>query len=194
MDQAVSFSSRYVYPAQTHVLPETKPEWKCVMCKKRHCFICPSEIELCSHLRTIEELERQTKAQKKQAAIHAFAFSKKRQETQRKAEAAKATKATVARTTKKCPKAGCGNMIERKGGCSHFRCPEGKPPNVCNTHFCWECKVIRPGGAAIHLTTCSSQSLNKKKKEDLDTTGYAADWDKDPGYDFALDADLKHYS
>jgi hypothetical protein len=171
-----------------------------VACKKRHCFICPGEIELCSHLQAIDDLERHTKAQKRQAAIQTFAFSKtlqemsrKRQETQRQAEAARATKATMARTTKKCPKAGCGNMIEREGGCAHFKC-KGKMPNVCNTNFCWECKVIWPGGTALHLTTCHSKSTNKKRKENLDTTSYAIGWDKDPGYDFTLDADLRHYS
>jgi len=103
---------------------------------------------------------------------------------QRALENEAGTKREIARTTKKCPKAGCANKIERNEGCGHFKC------SMCKTEFCWACKVIWPAGKALHLRGCRIGTKSTIGKEKLDKTGYAVGWDKDAGYDLALDAGL----
>ena len=100
---------------------------------------------------------------------------------QQKKSTESATRREVARTTKKCPKAGCNNKIERNEGCGHFTC------NVCKTEFCWICKVIWKNKVPLHLTGCKIGTTRTIERRNLNTVGYASGWDKDPGYDVSLD-------
>lgn len=140
----------------------------------------------CEHLQAIDARELETKQQQKKAARRAFAESAKRkQDAQFQArENVQATKTLVARTTKMCPAAGCGNRIERNLGCGHFTCTK------CKTDFCWACKVIFKNGSGLHLTGCRIGTRSRREKASLDTTGYAKGWDIDDGYDIKLDAGL----
>lgn len=94
------------------------------------------------------------------------------------------TKREIARTTKKCPKAGCCNKIERNDGCGHFTC------QMCRTEFCWCCKVIWKAGVVLHLIGCKIGTKRQISVGQLDKTGYGVGWDKDDGYDLTLDDGL----
>jgi hypothetical protein len=120
------------------------------------------------------------------AAREAQEAERRARETDRRARKREdeATQQEIARITKKCPKARCGNKIERNEGCGHFTCRK------CQTEFCWSCKVIWKGGKALHLRGCRIGTTSTIAKEYLDTTGYAVGWDKDRGYDLSLDHGL----
>jgi hypothetical protein len=99
------------------------------------------------------------------------------------------TRAWISKTTKKCPKAGCGTVIERFDADCHMACP------VCRTEFCWRCKVIYPDRRRLHLIACKEMSGRMVAKEDLDTTGHGQDWDVDVdvGYGQSLDEPMNLY-
>ncbi len=61
---------------------------------------------------------------------------------------------------------------------------------MCDTEFCWGCKVIWKDRKALHLVGCKIGTSTQIEKGDLDQTGYAVDWDKDEGYDLSLDEGL----
>ncbi|KAK0123378.1 hypothetical protein ONS96_010369 [Cadophora gregata f. sp. sojae] len=165
---------------QIHALGESNPEWNCLSCKRRHCYICRDESsELCEHLRSIDTKRQIQKNQQRQAAIKVFEAS-----AHRARENETATKREIARTTKKCPKAGCGNKIERNEGCGHFTCKK------CSTEFCWCCKVIWKNKQVLHLAGCKIGTKSTTSKASLDRTGYAVGWDTDLGYDVSLDQGL----
>ncbi|KAG4441754.1 hypothetical protein IFR05_002745 [Cadophora sp. M221] len=165
---------------QVHTQGERNPEWNCISCKQRHCYICREDSsELCQHLRSIDYKKRKQKNQQRQAAIQTFEAS-----AQRARENEAATKLEIARTTKKCPKAGCGNKIERNEGCGHFTCRN------CSTDFCWSCKVIWKNKRVLHLAGCRIGLRSTTTKASLDKNGYAPGWDQDIGYDISLDKGL----
>jgi len=141
-------------------------------------------------LRRIDKQKQINSKRERQSAFQALIKSaRETKEAQRKARENEAgTKATIARTTKKCPKVGCGNRIERKGGCTHFLCPK------CKTEFCWNCKVIWKNKKPIHVDTCHLAKTRTIARSALDTLEYAHGWDKDEGYDTTLDSDLWIYS
>ncbi|PVH83268.1 hypothetical protein DL98DRAFT_616638 [Cadophora sp. DSE1049] len=129
--------------------------------------------------RCIDAKKQIQKNHQKQAAIKAFKAS-----AHKARENETATKREIARTTKKCPKAGCGNKIERNDGCGHFTCKK------CSTEFCWCCKVIWKNKKVLHLAGCQIGSRSTTSKASLDKTGYAVGWDADLGYDVSLDKGL----
>src|SRR5579859_7341341 len=94
----------------------------CLSCKKRQCYICKDDAgNICEHLQSIDRQRQKNKLEQRKLAQQAFAREAK--EAQRKARENEAeTKALIARTTKRCPKAGCNREIERNGGCGHFTC------------------------------------------------------------------------
>jgi hypothetical protein len=167
------------------MMAESNPEWNCLVCNKRWCYICRDDSSgSCNHLKAVDAQKLTTKALQREAA--ARALSKAAQdaaETQRKRREKEAdTKREIARTTKKCPKAGCANPIERNAGCGHFTCKS------CGTEFCWSCKVIWKNRRAQHLAECRIPGTSSTvAKDSLDLNGYAPGWDKDEGYDLSLD-------
>jgi hypothetical protein len=168
-------------------LIESNPEWICLSCSKRHCYICKDvSSTTCDHLRAIDAQKRTKETNQKKAALRIFSESaRKAEETQRRArEDEPGTKREIARTTKKCPKAGCCNRMERDGGCGHFTC------KLCKTEFCWCCKVIWKDNKALHLVGCRIGTKRQVGKSRLDQTGYARGWDRDEGYDLNLDKGL----
>lgn len=109
------------------------------------------------------------------------------------------TEAEKLRITKVCPKLGCGNRIERSGGCAHMEC---RGLMGCGTHFCWICKVIWKNGGndRLHLDSCDMRlgnATNRIPREQLDASPdkslYAEGWDEDPKYDKAQDSDAVLY-
>ena len=134
------------------------PNWSCQSCTKMNCFIHKAEVASC---------DCQERAQRD------FLEEK--------------TKKEKARTTKKCPKKGCGVPIEYGGDCARMTCR--RPPG-CGTQFCWACKTIFPGRTKQHVDTCRLGTITRVRKSELDTSLYCDGWDKDVGYDFNLDANL----
>lgn len=45
----------------------------------------------------------------------------------------KSTEEWIAKNTKRCPRPGCGVLIEKGAGCSHLTCTN------CDSDFCWDC-------------------------------------------------------
>jgi len=190
-----------------NIMLERNPEWVCVGCKKRHCFICVSSTTAdCEHLLAIDTKRREKKAAERQAAIKAFARSALEAEAARKAEeerqaaalramealriaqrstADAASSKKISETTKLCPKAGCGNRIERNGGCMHFTC------NRCRTEFCWLCKAMWVGRQSQHLTTCRISGGIRTALSSLNQSQYATGWSSDTGYNHMLDRDVR---
>lgn len=140
----------------------------------------------CEHLRTIDAQKTAKKANQKKSASRILSEAAKRaEEAQRRAREDEAgTRREIARTTKKCPKKGCCNKIERNDGCGHFTC------KMCATEFCWCCKVIWKDGRVLHLVGCRIGTRSQVEKSTLDLSGYAVGWDKDEGYDLSLDNGL----
>ncbi|KAF8847813.1 hypothetical protein BDZ45DRAFT_754513 [Acephala macrosclerotiorum] len=172
---------------QIHSLGESNPEWICLSCSKRHCYICKEESSMpCEHLRAIDAQKNMEKTNRKESAARIFSeAAKKAEEAQRQARDNEAgTKREIARTTKKCPKAGCCNKIERNDGCGHFTC------KMCLTEFCWCCKVIWKNNNVLHLVGCRIGTKSQVEKSKLDQAGYAVGWDRDEGYDLSLDKGL----
>ncbi|KAF2803117.1 uncharacterized protein BDZ99DRAFT_453887 [Mytilinidion resinicola] len=96
----------------------------------------------------------------------------------------------ILQITKKCPKKGCSNQIEKNGGCINMKCP-------CGINFCWECKVIYGRGntpcacgmhslhegCRRHLKTCSYKRPNAIiDKPTASHPLYQEGWDQDPEY------------
>jgi hypothetical protein len=176
--------------------PEASPEWICTTCSKRHCFICrDTSTGTCQHLQAIDAANRANREHQRRAA-RATLEARQRALLDGTAE----TEAQKIRITKRCPKAGCGNRIERAGGCNHMQC-DGM--YGCGTHFCWVCKVIwlENGSRRQHLDTCDPRlgsvatripraKLDAEAEEGL----YAGEWDADPGYDFSLDSDASLFA
>ncbi|KAF2478155.1 uncharacterized protein BDR25DRAFT_365224 [Lindgomyces ingoldianus] len=168
---------------QKHSGGETNPEWICLSCKKRHCFICRDGT--CDHLREIDAQKERNKCAMKQAASQYFKQTKDEREKQRRLrEAETADKREQARTSKKCPNATCRAPIQKDGGCAHMTCKK------CGTHFCWCCKVIWWDRVPLHLSSCPVGIQRTTSRASLDTSGYAPDWDTDGGYDTSLDGRL----
>jgi hypothetical protein len=169
--------------------PESNPEWKCLSCKERHCFICPEATSgTCEHLRNIDAQNSSKKMQQKELAQRVFSTAaqkaaREKAEAERRAREREeaANQREKARTTKKCPKASCAKRIERNEGCGHMTCHQ------CKTDFCWSCKVIWKGGNALHVYGCRIGNTRMITRDKLDTTGYASGWDQDRGYDLSLD-------
>ncbi|KAL7987621.1 hypothetical protein Chor_006540 [Crotalus horridus] len=46
-----------------------------------------------------------------------------------------ASKETIKRTTKPCPK--CHVPVEKDGGCMHMKCPQSQ----CKFEWCWKCSL-----------------------------------------------------
>ena len=158
---------------------ECNPEWHCKQCKKRHCYVC-REISgtTCEHLRKLDLERKADKDRQREIARQALA-----ERSRKVLENETATQRKIAETCKRCPKTRCGNKIERKDGCAHFTC------NLCQTQFCFSCKVIWRG-KPLHLDTCRVGTTSTVSRARLDTSGYASGWDKDPGYDISLDKNL----
>lgn len=167
---------------------ENNPEWNCLQCSKRHCYICKDQpSDTCDHLRVIDEQKRAKTSNQKKSAFRILSESAKKAEEARRRERQNeaGTEREKARTTKRCPKAGCCNRIERNGGCGHFTC------GMCLTEFCWCCKVIwKSSSSPQHLVGCRIGIKTQLQKSSLDQTGYAVGWDKDEGYDLKLDEGL----
>ncbi|EPE03719.1 zinc ring finger domain containing protein [Ophiostoma piceae UAMH 11346] len=205
---------------QIHDAGNPSPEWRCISCKVRYCFICRTEDEdvivspttgageapRCDHLRKLDR-ERDIKivlegrnrdehlAEERRRAINVAdrIIYAKRENTE-------GTKVIIALISKKCPRLGCRVPLERiGGGCAHMTCVH------CQTEFCWSCKVMWKVGAfgtaaastvsPLHLTTCSlaQQYHSSKTTTKADLAGkdsYAVGWDEDAGYDKANDRDL----
>jgi len=162
------------------LLAESNPEWTCLKCKKRHCFICKDDTSnSCEHLRKVDRDRQADKVRQRNAAKQ---FVERRQLAA--IENVSATQREIARTTKKCPKRGCDNRIERNSGCGHFKCRK------CETEFCWDCKVIWIHKKPLHLPNCGIGNKRHIQKADMDLSGYANDWDQDPGYDKSLNVGL----
>lgn len=187
-------SQRFLHNPNTNILfqIETNPEWFCLLptCKKRNCYICKSSL-ICTHLQAIDNKKAIHKLHQKKSAKRVLLDSaKKAEEAQKRAlENEAGTMREMLRISKKCPKKGCPNKIERKAGCGHFTCP------MCKTEFCWGCKVIWAKGSdgnpkPLHLNGCRIGTTNQVPKIRLDQTGYAPGWDVDKGYDLSLDAGL----
>ncbi len=111
-------------------------------------------------------------------------FRRRREEIRRRRDKEDETLEVIARTTKMCPAANCGNRIMRNGGCAHFKC------GSCGIEFCWCCKVIFPGRMPRHLNTCVLKPRSTVRKSDLPTEDFAPGWDVDQGYDMSLDGGL----
>ena len=92
----------------------------------------------------------------------------------------------IRRTTKKCPKAGCGARIEKVSGCKDMKCKK-----KCQRTFCWSCKVIydeavAAGGRSQHLAGCVHKCdgwASVVARPGAEDPLYAKDWDVDPGYE-----------
>ncbi|KAF1993728.1 hypothetical protein P154DRAFT_57690 [Amniculicola lignicola CBS 123094] len=168
---------------QKHSSGETNPEWICLSCKKRHCFICRDAN--CDHLREIDAQKERNRSVMKQAASQYFKQSKEEREKQKQLRDAEAAdKREQARTSKKCPNATCKAPIQKDGGCAHMTCKK------CRTDFCWCCKVIWRNNVPLHLSGCPVGTRRTISKANLDTSGYGPDWDNDEGYDASLDGRL----
>jgi IBR domain, a half RING-finger domain len=166
---------------------ESNPEWNCLSCSKRHCYICKEDISMpCEHLTAIDAQKRTQILAKKKSALRIFSESAKRaEEAQHRArENLSGTNRKIAETTKKCPKAGCPNKIERKSGCGHFTCA------MCRTEFCWCCKVIWKDTKPLHLVGCRIGTKSQVERHGLDLSEYKPGWDQDTGYDLNLDDGL----
>ncbi|KAF2119767.1 hypothetical protein BDV96DRAFT_353029 [Lophiotrema nucula] len=166
---------------QLHSPGESQPEWSCLKCKKRQCFVCRDTD--CSHLREIDAKKRQDKAALKHTASIILTQSKEEREKQKRIrEADLATRREQARTSKKCPS--CRAPIQKARGCAHMTCKS------CRTDFCWCCKVIWRNRQPLHLTGCRVGTQSTVDRQDLDTSRYAGGWDKDAGYDASNDGEL----
>jgi hypothetical protein len=176
------------YTKLTQCYTEKYPEWNCLQCSKRHCYICKEQsFDTCDHLCVIDEQKRVKTNNQKKLAVRILSESAKKAEEARLRERQNeaGTEKEKARTTKRCPKAGCCNRIERDGGCGHFKC------GMCFTEFCWSCKVIwKNSSSPQHLVGCRIGTKTQLQKSNLNQTGYAVGWDKDEGYDLSLDKGL----
>ena len=160
------------------VITESKPEWRCTSCEKRWCFICKdAQEDDCEHLARLD------KERKEHDKSQAFRAIRRKQEQESAKE--------VARTAKKCPKAGCQAPIQWASDCAHMTCRR------CKTEFCWVCKVIwktagKEERVPLHLEGCALLTTSSKKisLSKLNTTGYAPGWSEDPGYDKSNDQRL----
>ncbi|ORY11830.1 hypothetical protein BCR34DRAFT_564736 [Clohesyomyces aquaticus] len=168
---------------QLHSAGESNPEWICLSCKKRHCFICRETA--CTHLQQLDTQKKKDKATMKHAASQHFLKTKEERDKQRKLREMDAeTKKEEARISKKCPNAACRIRMYKDGGCAHMTCKK------CGANFCWSCKVMWKNGTALHLNTCVVGTTTTVMKVNLDTGGYGEGWDVDPGYDNSLDGRL----
>jgi hypothetical protein len=133
--------------------------------------------EACQHLRVLDLANRHRIDQQRMAAV-ASLENLRRVKHEDKA----ATMAEVARSSKVCPKKGCGAHIQRVQGCSHMQCP------VCSTHFCWPCKVMwKDKNTVLHVDTCPVGNTTTIALASLDTSDYAPGWNVDEGYDTSAD-------
>ncbi|KAF3919858.1 Cullin-9 [Orbilia brochopaga] len=98
----------------------------------------------------------------------------------------------ILKTTKRCPKRGCGVPIEKREACLEVSHKSG-----CNTNFCWDCKAIVnhdiPHSERVanrHFSTCRAmevrhcdgvQFVDKPPTEGNDT--YRDGWEADPAYE-----------
>ncbi|KAH8890395.1 hypothetical protein GQ53DRAFT_842164 [Thozetella sp. PMI_491] len=173
---------------QIHPAGEAAPEWNCLACKQRHCFVCKDDDEgdaPCEHLAGLDRARRQQKDELKKQALQAL---ERHQRDGREQTNTRATKEEIARSTKRCPRAGCQIPIFRDDGCAHMTCKK------CDADFCWSCKVIwkRTGKnlTVLHLDTCRIGTKRRTALRSLDKRGYGKDWNVDRGYDTSLDSDL----
>lgn len=131
----------------------SNPEWKCLKCKKTNCFYCKPDSD---------EI----------CAWH-----------QAQPSAVSESEMELRKTSKRCPRKGCGKAIQLKSGCNHMRCAKegisiayifkkspvrrGHFTNVlfssaggCGTAFCWVCKVIFSCSASCHSCHFSERHLD----------------------------------
>ncbi|KAJ6256529.1 Cullin-9 [Drechslerella dactyloides] len=102
------------------------------------------------------------------------------------------SEALILKTTKRCPKRGCGVPIEKREACLEVSHKGG-----CNTNFCWDCKAIVnhdiPHSERVanrHFSTCRAmevrhcdgvQYADKPPREGNDL--YREGWEADPAYE-----------
>ncbi|KAM7218488.1 hypothetical protein V8F06_006092 [Rhypophila decipiens] len=158
---------------QIHLPGEASPEWKCAQtsCQRLNCYICKDvDVTDCEHLHAANERRKHEQDVQRKAAQAALV---KKQQAKSKA----ANQEYISKTTKMCPKKGCGVRIGRDGGCSHMTCKN------CKTEFCWVCKVIWKNKVPLHLNTCLLAVSRKTMLSGLDKSDYAAGWQDDGKYD-----------
>ncbi|KAM7207858.1 hypothetical protein V8F20_001900 [Naviculisporaceae sp. PSN 640] len=156
------------------------PEWKCHQpsCQRFNCFICKDiDVTDCEHLRAANERRKHQQDVQRKAARAAL-LKKQQQKSQQ------ANKEYISKTTKACPKKGCGARIGREGGCSHMTC------RSCRTEFCWVCKVIWKNKTPLHLDSCSLAVSRKITLAALDKSGYADGWQDDGKFDDTNEGEL----
>jgi len=174
------FSPLFLRVGAKFAAAEASPEWKCSKCGRNNCYVCNDiDVTACSHLRAANEARKHQKELQRNAAK--VALEKKRRD---QVENVDGTKELLAKTSKVCPKKGCGVRIQRVQGCGHMTC------RSCRAEFCWVCKVIWKSGVALHLDSCSLATTRKTALSRLNVSDYADGWQDDDRYDSSADAGL----
>ncbi|EWC48493.1 hypothetical protein DRE_07744 [Drechslerella stenobrocha 248] len=148
---------------QLHADRDTQPRIICSECDTHHCFTC----------RVV--WHRGQSCAEYQAGL-----------------AISQSEALILKTTKRCPKRGCGIPIEKREACLEVSHKGG-----CNTNFCWDCKAIVKHDiphservASRHFRTCRAMEVrhcdgatfvSKPPREGNDQ--YRDGWESDPAYE-----------